>query len=317
MNTAAWIPDLFMKRVREGGEWTLFSPDEVPELHETYGAAFAETYREYEQLADEGELRQYERVDAQDLWRKTLTRLFETGHPWVTFKDPCNVRSPQDHEGVVHSSNLCTEITLNTSQDEHAVCNLGSVNLETHIDDGRLEREYLADTIETAMRMLDNVIDLCFYPTEEAAASNERHRPIGLGVLGFHEALMATDTPMASEDALERANRWQEFVSYHALLNSSRLAKERGAYPSYEARSGIAACSHRTPSTSSRRNAASRFRPTERKLSTGTLSASTSRNTACAIRIRWRLRRRRRFRRSTGRRPLSSPSTRISTSNRT
>ncbi|OVE84768.1 ribonucleoside-diphosphate reductase subunit alpha [Natronolimnobius baerhuensis] len=234
MNTAAWIPDLFMKRVREGGEWTLFSPDEVPELHETYGAAFAETYREYEQLADEGELRQYERVDAQDLWRKTLTRLFETGHPWVTFKDPCNVRSPQDHEGVVHSSNLCTEITLNTSQDEHAVCNLGSVNLETHIDDGRLEREYLADTIETAMRMLDNVIDLCFYPTEEAAASNERHRPIGLGVLGFHEALMATDTPMASEDALERANRWQEFVSYHALLNSSRLAKERGAYPSYE-----------------------------------------------------------------------------------
>ena len=234
MNTAAWIPDLFLKRVREGGEWTLFSPDEVPELHETYGQEFEETYREYERLAEAGELRQYERMDAEELWRKTLTRLFETGHPWLTFKDPCNIRSPQDHEGVVHSSNLCTEITLNTSEDEHAVCNLGSVNLATHVSDGELDREGLADTIETAMRMLDNVVDLCFYPTDEAEDSNLRHRPIGLGTMGFHEALMEVGVSMASERAVELANRWQEFVSYHAILQSSKLAKERGAYPSYE-----------------------------------------------------------------------------------
>jgi ribonucleoside-diphosphate reductase alpha chain len=234
MNTAAWIPDLFVKRVREGGEWTLFSPDEVPELHETYGEAFEERYREYERRADAGDLRQYDRVDAEALWRKTLTRLFETGHPWITFKDPCNIRSPQDHEGVVHSSNLCTEITLNTSEDEHAVCNLGSVNLATHVTDGELDREHLADTIETAMRMLDNVVDLCFYPTEEAEASNLRHRPIGLGTMGFHEALVKVGVPMASERAVELADHWQEFVSYHAILHSSKLAKERGAYPSYE-----------------------------------------------------------------------------------
>jgi ribonucleoside-diphosphate reductase alpha chain len=239
MNTAAWVPDLFMERVKEEGTWTLFSPDEVPDLHETYGEEFEEKYREYEEQARNGDLRQYEEVEAADLWRKTLTRLFETGHPWITFKDPCNIRSPQDHEGVVHSSNLCTEITLNTSEDEHAVCNLGSVNLETHIDTeaadpARLDRERLADTVETAMRMLDNVVDLCFYPTEEAENSNMRHRPIGLGVMGFHEALTAAGIPFAGERAVEAANRWQEFVSYHAILNSSRLAKERGAYPSFE-----------------------------------------------------------------------------------
>ena len=246
MNTAAWIPDLFMERVQAGEEWTLFSPDEVPDLHGTYGEAFAEQYEHYESLAEAGELRQHEKIDAADLWRQLLTRLFETGHPWVTFKDPCNVRSPQDHEGVVNSSNLCTEITLNTSQDEHAVCNLGSVNFANHVagadgasgdgahDSASLDRELLSDTIETAMRMLDNVVDLCFYPTDEAEDSNMRHRPVGLGTMGFHDALMELEIPMASEEAVEAANRWQEFVSYHAILNSSKLAKEREPYPSYE-----------------------------------------------------------------------------------
>ncbi|WP_255171791.1 ribonucleoside-diphosphate reductase subunit alpha [Natrononativus amylolyticus] len=251
MNTAAWIPDLFMKRVENGEQWTLFSPDEVPDLHDLSGEAFEERYREYEQRADEGELRQYERVDAEELWRKMLTRLFETGHPWLTFKDPCNVRSPQDHVGTVHSSNLCTEITLNTSADEHAVCNLGSVNLATHVSGGgsaehrsaetersgstaRLDREYLAETIETAMRMLDNVVDRCFYPTDEAERSNMQHRPVGLGTMGFHDALLQLEVPMDSEAAVEKANRWQEFVSYHAILNSSKLAAERSPYPSYK-----------------------------------------------------------------------------------
>jgi ribonucleoside-diphosphate reductase alpha chain len=234
MNTAAWIPDLFMKRVENGDQWTLFSPDEVPDLHELSGEAFEERYREYERQAEAGELRQYERIEAEELWRKMLTRLFETGHPWLTFKDPCNVRSPQDHVGTVHSSNLCTEITLNTSADEHAVCNLGSVNFATHVSEGELDREHLAETIETAMRMLDNVVDLCFYPTEEAERSNMRHRPIGLGTMGFHDALMQLEVPMDSEEGIEKANRWQEFVSYHAIYNSSKLAAERGTYPSYE-----------------------------------------------------------------------------------
>jgi len=234
MNTAAWVPDLFMKRVEADEEWTLFSPDEVPELHSTYGEEFEELYREYEAKAEAGELRQYERVDAAELWRTMLTRLFETGHPWITFKDPSNVRSPQDHVGTVHSSNLCTEITLNTSADEHAVCNLGSVNLANHISGEGLDRDAVAETIETAMRMLDNVVDLCFYPTDEAEYSNMRHRPIGLGVMGFHDALMQVGVPMGSDDAIEKSNRWQEFVSYHAILNSSRLAKERGTYETYE-----------------------------------------------------------------------------------
>jgi ribonucleoside-diphosphate reductase alpha chain len=223
-----------MKRVENGEQWTLFSPDEVPDLHDLSGEAFEERYREYEQQAHDGELRQYDRVDAEDLWRKMLTRLFETGHPWLTFKDPCNIRSPQDHVGTVHSSNLCTEITLNTSADEHAVCNLGSINFATHVSDGELDREYLAETIESAMRMLDNVVDLCFYPTDEAERSNMRHRPVGLGTMGFHDALMQLAVPMDSEEAVEKANRWQEFVSYHAILNSSKLAAERNPYPSYE-----------------------------------------------------------------------------------
>jgi len=234
MNIAAWIPDLFMKRVQADEQWTLFSPDEVPDLHDLSGEAFEERYREYERQAENGDFRQYERVDATELWRSTLTRLFETGHPWLTFKDPCNLRSPQDHVGTVHSSNLCTEITLNTSAEEHAVCNLGSINYATHVVDGELDRDYLADTIETAMRMLDNVVDLCFYPTDEAERSNLRHRPIGLGTMGFHDALMQLGVPMDSEDAVEKANRWQEFVSYHAIHNSSKLAAEREPYPSYE-----------------------------------------------------------------------------------
>jgi ribonucleoside-diphosphate reductase alpha chain len=234
MNTAAWIPDLFMERVEADEEWTLFSPDEVPDLHSTYGEEFEELYREYERQAEAGELRQFRTVDAADLWRKTLTRLFETGHPWITFKDPCNVRSPQDHAGVVNSSNLCTEITLNTSDEETAVCNLGSVNLSKHVADGELQRDRLADTVETAMRMLDNVVDLNFYPTENAERSNMRHRPVGLGVMGFHDALVEQDVPMASDDALAVADELQEFVAYHAILNSSRLAKERGSYESYE-----------------------------------------------------------------------------------
>ncbi|MFC6731251.1 MULTISPECIES: ribonucleoside-diphosphate reductase subunit alpha [unclassified Haladaptatus] len=234
MNTAAWIPDLFMERVQADEQWTLFSPDEVPDLHETYGQEFTEKYREYERRAEAGEFRQYEQVAAKDLWRKLLTRLFETGHPWITFKDPCNVRSPQDHAGVVNSSNLCTEITLNTNAEETAVCNLGSVNLSRHVTGGGLDREKLADTVETAMRMLDNVVDLNFYPTEEAERSNLRHRPVGLGVMGFHAALLEQDIPFASERAVVFADEAQEFVSYHAILGSSKLAAERGSYDSYE-----------------------------------------------------------------------------------
>ncbi|WP_227356921.1 ribonucleoside-diphosphate reductase subunit alpha [Haladaptatus salinisoli] len=234
MNTAAWVPDLFVKRVREGGTWTLFSPDEVPDLHDAYGTDFEERYEAYERAAERGELRQYEEVEARELWRTMLTRLFETGHPWITFKDACNVRSPQDHAGVVRSSNLCTEITLNTSTDETAVCNLGSVNLARHVDEDGLRRERLADTVETAMRMLDNVVDLNYYPTEDSERSNARHRPVGLGVMGFHDALLERGIPMRSELAVEFAGETQEFVSYHAVLNSSRLARERGTYESYE-----------------------------------------------------------------------------------
>ena len=234
MNTAAWVPDLFMKRVRAGEQWTLFSPDETPDLHEATGQEFEELYEAYEQAADDGELRQYERVEAEELWRMMLTRLFETGHPWITFKDPCNVRSPQDHVGTINSSNLCTEITLNTSGEETAVCNLGSVNLAEHTNGDGLDREALADTVETAMRMLDNVVSLNFYPTERAERANTRHRPVGLGVMGFHEMLGQRDVAMASEEALDVADETMEQVAYHAILHSSKLAAERGTYDSYE-----------------------------------------------------------------------------------
>jgi len=234
MNTAAWVPDLFMKRVRADEQWTLFSPDEVPDLHEAYGEAFEQLYREYEAKADAGELRQYERVDAADLWRDTLTRLFETGHPWITFKDACNVRSPQDHAGTIRSSNLCTEITLNTSTEETAVCNLGSVNLSEHVDEDGIEREKLESTVETAMRMLDNVVDLNFYPTDRSERSNMEHRPIGLGMMGFHEALIEQRISMNDERAVAFADEVTEFVAYNAVLTSSKLAAERGTYDSYE-----------------------------------------------------------------------------------
>jgi ribonucleoside-diphosphate reductase alpha chain len=234
MNTANWVPDLFMKRVMEDGQWTLFSPDETPDLHELYGRAFEDRYLEYEAMARRGEMALFKTVPAAALWRKMLTMLFETGHPWITFKDACNVRSPQDHAGVVHSSNLCTEITLNTSPEETAVCNLGSVNLARHLDQDGLDRERLAQTVKTAMRMLDNVIDINFYPTPEAEASNSRHRPVGLGLMGFQDLLFRLDIPFEDPRTLELADEVMEVVSYNAILGSSELASERGTYPSYE-----------------------------------------------------------------------------------
>ena len=234
LNTANWIPDLFMKRVRDDSTWTLFSPDEVPDLHETYGSDFAKRYEEYERAADRGEIRMWKRVRARDLWKKMLTQLFETGHPWITFKDPSNIRSPQDHVGVVHSSNLCTEITLNTIPDEEtAVCNLGSVNLARHIRDGALDRGLIGKTVTTAMRMLDNVVDLNFYPMKETRTSNMRHRPIGLGVMGFQDALFMQSIAFDSDACVTFADESMELVSYYAILASSQLAKERGAYQSY------------------------------------------------------------------------------------
>ena len=234
MDTAAWIPDLFMKRLRENGEWSLFSPDEVPELHHIYGREFEAKYEEYEKMGKAGELRLYKTMPAQDLWRKLLSMLYETGHPWITFKDPSNVRSPQDHCGVVHSSNLCTEITLNTSADETAVCNLGSINLARHMVDGKLSEERIKETATLAMRMLDNVIDPNFYPTKEAKNSNYRHRPVGLGIMGFQDALYHQNIDFASKESVKFADTSMEMVSYYAILASSNLAKERGTYETYK-----------------------------------------------------------------------------------
>jgi ribonucleoside-diphosphate reductase alpha chain len=234
MNTANWIPDLFMKRVMQDEDWTLFSPDEASDLHDLYGQAFEERYRAYEAKADRGEMRLWKKVSAVALWRKMLTMLFETGHPWMTFKDVCNIRSPQDHVGVVHSSNLCTEITLNTSAEETAVCNLGSVNLSRHIRDGELDRERLVRTVKTAMRMLDNVIDINFYPTPESEVSNRRHRPVGLGLMGFQDALFRMDIPFEDPRAEELADEAMELISYNAILASSELSRERGSYASFE-----------------------------------------------------------------------------------
>ncbi len=233
MNTANWVPDLFMKRVQEDGEWTLFSTDEVPDLHHTFGREFEDRYRQYEAKAERGEMQLFKKIRARDLWRKMLTQLFETGHPWITFKDACNVRSPQDHVGVIHSSNLCTEITLNTSADETAVCNLGSVNLGRHVVDGKVDEERLVRTVTTAIRMLDNVIDINFYPTDEARNSNLKHRPIGLGVMGLQDALYKLGHAFDSPEALEFADSSMELISYHAILASSQLARRRGAYPSH------------------------------------------------------------------------------------
>ncbi len=234
MNTANWVPDLFVKRLMEGGEWTLFSPNEVTDLHDLYGKKFEERYVEYERLADLGEMKQYKRVEANVLWRKMLSMIFETGHPWITFKDPSNVRSPQDHAGVVHSSNLCTEILLNTSAEETAVCNLCSLNLAAHTDAYGLDEALLAETIKTAVRMLDNVVDINFYPTPEAKTANLRHRPVGLGLMGFQDALFEQRMGYASEEAVRFADYSMELISYHATLASSQLAAKRGTYASYE-----------------------------------------------------------------------------------
>jgi len=234
MNTANWIPDLFMKRVAEEQQWTLFSPNEVPELHELYGLEFEAAYIAYEEKADRGEMSYYRRIAATNLWRKMLGMLFETGHPWITFKDPCNIRSPQRHSGVVHSSNLCTEITLNTSDTEIAVCNLGSVNLPQHVDENGLNLEKLEKTINTAMRMLDNVIDYNYYSVHQARTSNLRHRPVGLGIMGFQDALYIQHIPYTSEQAIDFADQSMEAVSYYAIQASTQLAEERGAYSSYQ-----------------------------------------------------------------------------------
>ncbi|MBI2576356.1 ribonucleoside-diphosphate reductase subunit alpha [Candidatus Woesearchaeota archaeon] len=234
MNTSNWIPDLFMKRVLSSADWTLFSPDEVPDLHNLYGKKFEQRYQAYEDMAKKGMIRKFKAIPAVSLWRKMLTRLFETGHPWITFKDPCNIRSPQDHCGVVHSSNLCTEITLNTSKDETAVCNLGSINLEKFIVQGKVTVELLAATVKVAMRMLDNVIDLNYYPTAEARNSNLRHRPVGLGIMGMADALFKLDIGCDSPATLEFFDSIMETISYHAILASSQLAKERGAFQSYK-----------------------------------------------------------------------------------
>lgn len=233
MNTSNWIPDLFMKRIQEDGNWTLFSPDEVPDLHHTYGSEFERRYTKYEERAQAGDIRLFKVMKAKDLWRKMVSMLFETGHPWITWKDPSNVRSPQDHVGVVHSSNLCTEITLNTSADETAVCNLGSVNMAKHITDGKLDVEKLRETVTIAMRMLDNVIDINYYPTKEAKNSNMRHRPVGLGIMGFQDALYLTGIDFSSEEAVSFADYSMEVVSYYAISTSAMLAKEKGPYETF------------------------------------------------------------------------------------
>ncbi len=234
MNTANWIPDLFMQRVSKDEDWTLFSPDEVPELHDLYGLEFKKRYEEYEAKAARGEIKNTKTIKAVQLWRKMLAMLFETGHPWITFKDPCNLRSPQQHAGVVHSSNLCTEITLNTSETEIAVCNLGSVNIAQHIDENGLNHQKLENTISTAMRMLDNVIDYNYYSVPQARRSNLRHRPVGLGLMGFQDALYKLRTPYASTEAVEFADNAMEAISYYAIKASTDLAEERGAYNSFK-----------------------------------------------------------------------------------
>jgi ribonucleoside-diphosphate reductase alpha chain len=233
LNTAVWIPDLFMKRLQEDGYWTLFSPSDVPDLHDLYGKKFEEAYIRYEQMADEGTMPMFKRIRAAEIWKKHLTMLFETGHPWITWKDPSNVRSPQDHVGVVHSSNLCTEITLNTSADETAVCNLGSLNLAKFVENGVFNRDTIARVTPVAMRMLDNVIDVNYYPTEKTKRSNMRHRPVGLGLRGLQDALYKLDINFDSDEAVRFSDESMETIAYHTILSSALLAKERGTYETY------------------------------------------------------------------------------------
>lgn len=235
MNTANWIPDLFMQRLANNEDWTLFSTDEVPELHHIYGQEFKEKYEEYERKAKAGNIHKFKVVSAQKLWRKMISMLFETGHPWITFKDPCNIRSPQDHVGVVHNSNLCTEITLNTSEEETAVCNLGSINLAKHVTaKGELDKKQLSQTVKTAVSMLDNVIDINYYPTKEAKNSNMKHRPIGLGIMGVQDLFFKMNVAFDSEEAEELSDNLQEYISYNAIFSSSQIAKEKGMYQSYK-----------------------------------------------------------------------------------
>ncbi|GGM23279.1 ribonucleoside-diphosphate reductase subunit alpha [Pseudomonas asuensis] len=234
MNTANWIPDLFMKRVFDDGNWTLFSPSDVPDLHDLYGKAFEERYEYYEALIEYGKIKLHKTIKAKDLWRKMLSMLFETGHPWLTFKDPCNLRSPQQHVGVVHSSNLCTEITLNTNKDEIAVCNLGSINLVNHILEGKLDIEKIGRTVKTAVRMLDNVIDINYYSVPQARNSNLKHRPVGMGIMGFQDALYLQHIAYGSDAAVEFADKSMEAISYFAIQASCDLADERGSYETFE-----------------------------------------------------------------------------------
>ena len=234
MNTANWVPDLLIERMRSDQDWTLFSPNDAPDLHDLYGNAFRARYQEYEAMAARGEITLFKTVSAKQLWRKMLTVLFETGHPWITFKDPCNLRSPQQHRGVVHSSNLCTEITLNTSADEIAVCNLGSINLAAHVHNGELDVQRLERTVNTAVRMLDNVVDINYYAVPQAKSSNFKHRPVGLGLMGFQDALYRLNLPYTSAEAVEFADVAMEQISYFAIRASAALAGERGAYETYE-----------------------------------------------------------------------------------
>ncbi|MEK7460055.1 MAG: ribonucleoside-diphosphate reductase subunit alpha [Patescibacteria group bacterium] len=234
VNTANWIPDLFMKRVRDGGQWTLFSSEEVSDLHEIYGKKFEQQYIKYEKMADKGEIKNFKRIPANDLWKKMLAMLFETGHPWITWKDPCNVRSPQDHVGTIHSSNLCTEITLNTAPDETAVCTIGSLNFAKLVRDGKFDVELIERITKSAVRMLDNVIDITFYPTEDARRGNTRHRPVGLGIRGYHDALYQLGINFDTPEAVAFADESMEIISYYTILASSKLAKERGAYSTFK-----------------------------------------------------------------------------------
>lgn len=234
MNTASWVPDLLIERMRSDQDWTLFSPNDTPDLHDLYGNAFRARYQEYEAMAARGEITLFNTVSAKQLWRKMLTVLFETGHPWITFKDPCNLRSPQQHRGVVHSSNLCTEITLNTSADEIAVCNLGSINLAAHVHNGELDVQRLERTVSIAVRMLDNVVDINYYAVPQAKSSNFKHRPVGLGLMGFQDALYRLNLPYTSAEAVEFADVAMEQISYFAIRASAALAGERGAYETYE-----------------------------------------------------------------------------------
>ena len=322
MNTANWVPDLFMKRVVEGGDWTLFSPSDVPDLHDRWGRAFEEAYVRYEDKVARGELKLFKRIPAVQLWRKMLSMLFETGHPWITFKDACNVRSPQQHAGTVHSSNLCTEITLNTSETEIAVCNLGSVNLLAHMHevDGRwtLDQAKLKRTITTAMRMLDNVIDINYYAVAKARNSNLKHRPVGLGIMGFQDCLHVMRVPYASAEALAFADTSMEAVCYSRVLGVDRA--RRRARPLRVVQGQPVGPRH--PAAGHARAAARRARRLRRDrrfvdARLGTRCASASPSTACATRIASRSRRPRRSRTSSASPRRSSPSTRTSTSSRT